>query len=266
MDITLGENLRKPKKRLFIGLLAGSLLVVASLLGLIWYLFENRMFPVYRYFLVAVVTAVIIILTVIGLGIGGIVFTIWRSKTLPLGNLMRVPINLLFPLVMYLGRMMGFDKEIIRSSFVEVNNQLVKTRHPRVSPEKILVLAPHCLQINDCPYKVTADVENCKRCGRCPINSLLDLKDRYGVKVAVATGGTLARKFVGEWRPKAVVAIACERDLTSGIMDINPLPVLGVLNDRPNGPCFNTRVNIHRVEEAIKYYLGKDCQTHENQR
>ena len=84
---------------------------------------------------------------------------------------------------------------------------------------------------------------------------LLNLRDQYGIRVGVATGGTLARKYVKEYRPKAIVAIACERDLASGIQDCSPIPVLGVLNDRPFGPCFNTSVSIHGVVRAIKFFL-----------
>ena len=73
--------------------------------------------------------------------------------------------------------------------------------------------------------------------------------------MSVATGGTLARQVVKTIRPKAIIAVACERDLTSGIQDVFPLPVIGVLNERPYGPCFNTRVDINKVEETIKYFL-----------
>ena len=34
-----------------------------------------------------------------------------------------------------------------------------------------------------------------------------------------------------------------------------PLPVLGVLNERPFGPCFNTRVDIKKLEAAILTFL-----------
>lgn len=71
----------------------------------------------------------------------------------------------------------------------------------------------------------------------------------------MATGGTLARHFVKQYRPRAVVAIACERDLTSGIQDTQPLPVLGVLNLRPHGPCLNTQVNLNQVEQAVQFFL-----------
>ena len=53
--------------------------------------------------------------------------------------------------------------------------------------------------------------------------------------------------------------VACERDLTSGIQDVFPMPVIGVLNQRPNGPCFNTSVDIDAIEEEIKTFIsGKD--------
>ena len=53
-------------------------------------------------------------------------------------------------------------------------------------------------------------------------------------------------------RPQAVLAIACERDLTSGIQDVFPLPVIGILNQRPFGPCCNTKVDIERVEKLLQ--------------
>ncbi|NTU60232.1 MAG: DUF116 domain-containing protein, partial [Deltaproteobacteria bacterium] len=49
---------------------------------------------------------------------------------------------------------------------------------------------------------------------------------------------------------------ACERDLTSGIQDAHPLPVYGVLNDRPFGPCFNTSVDLDRVAEALEILVA----------
>ncbi|MGI6553284.1 MAG: DUF116 domain-containing protein [Bacillota bacterium] len=50
--------------------------------------------------------------------------------------------------------------------------------------------------------------------------------------------------------------MACERDLTSGIQDVNPLPVMGVLNTRPNGPCHNTDVDVVEVEMSIREILS----------
>ncbi|MGB9792633.1 MAG: DUF116 domain-containing protein [Thermacetogeniaceae bacterium] len=154
-----------------------------------------------------------------------------------------------------LGRVLRISRERIQGSYIEVNNQLVRTRRESFAPTEILVLAPHCLQNAECPHKITLYADNCKRCGKCQVSELLKLRDKYGVNLCFATGGTLARRFVQVYKPRAIVAIACERDLASGIQDTNPLPVLGVLNERPHGPCFNTEVNLQRVEEAILFFL-----------
>ena len=102
---------------------------------------------------------------------------------------------------------------------------------------------------------MTRDISNCHQCGRCGVGQLLALSQKYGVHVAIATGGTLARQAVKKARPKAILAVACERDLTSGIQDVFPLPVIGVLNERPNGPCFNTRADMGKIEEAIRSFI-----------
>jgi hypothetical protein len=102
---------------------------------------------------------------------------------------------------------------------------------------------------------VTGGIEKCVRCGRCDIKGLAELAEKFAIDISVATGGTLARKVIVEKRPKLVIAVACERDLTSGIKDCYPLPVIGILNDRPNGPCFNTAVDVAKIEQALTSVL-----------
>lgn len=246
----------QPKKRLFIGLLAVSMCFVMALAGLLYYLMAHPTTILQQALLVVLVGAILVIMAAVAFGIGGIVLTIWLAKTItPLQPLMRVAISWLFPVAIGLGHLFKINTDKIKSSFIAVNNQLVRIKELVIEPDELLVLAPHCLQKNSCPHKITTDINNCKRCGRCPVDKLLDIRDKYGVHIGLATGGTLARKYVKEYRPKAIVAIACERDLASGIQDSNPIPVLGVLNERPNGPCFNTEISIPQLEEAITYFI-----------
>lgn len=125
-----------------------------------------------------------------------------------------------------------------------------------VPAERILLLLPHCLQKHDCERRITFNPYNCVRCGRCPVGALLDLADRTGVKIAIATGGTLARRHIKDKRPLAVVAVACPRDLGQGMLDAHPIPVAGVENSRPVGDCLDTQVDIPTVENAINRLLS----------
>jgi hypothetical protein len=51
--------------------------------------------------------------------------------------------------------------------------------------------------------------------------------------------------------------VACERDLTSGIQDTTPLPVYGIFNQRPFGPCLNTQVPVAQVEAVLAEVLSR---------
>lgn len=248
----------KTKKRLYIGLLSISLLLGLMIFLAILFLAVNRQTLVYRILLVILGSFFMAVFFLIAFGIGAMVLTIYKAQAIPsLQGSIRMATNLLFPITLAIGQLVNIDRNRIKSSFIEVNNQLVYAQKMRFRPDQVMILAPHCLQQSSCPHKITLDISNCRRCGSCVIQPLRDLADAYGVPLVVATGGTLARKFIEKYHPQAIVAVACERDLTSGIIDANPLPVLGVLNERPEGPCFNTTVDINKVAEAIRFFLGE---------
>ena len=191
------------------------------------------------------------------LGIGGMILALLGVPTLPVFQSIAWTVaNWLFPLAVRIGRLFDIEKERVERSFIELSNQLVRLRRITVPADRLLILTPHCLQLESCPHKITRQIFNCKECGACPVGGLVGLAKKYGVHVAVVTGGTLARQVVKGLRPKAILAIACERDLTSGIQDVFPLPVIGVLNDRPFGPCFNTQVDMERVERTVRAMIG----------
>ncbi|MBM7623307.1 DUF116 domain-containing protein [Sporohalobacter salinus] len=248
------ENARDQK--LFLSLLVLSVIILGIIVGSIWYLNLTNFNYISRSILLIVGIIITLFSLVVVLGIIGILIILQKKKTVSFFYVpIRIVISYLFPLVIYLGKILGFDKLEIKNSFIEVNNQLVKPDRLKVAPEKILMLLPHCIQKADCQYRITNDLDNCRRCGQCQVDDILKLKEKYGFKAVVATGGTLARRKIKEVQPKAIIAVACERDLTSGIQDTYPLPVIGVINIRPEGPCINTLVNIEELEKAINKLL-----------
>jgi hypothetical protein len=200
-----------------------------------------------------IVGLVVLVLSGIAiLGTGLLVLTTAMGKDFFFSRFMRLTvIKLLLPMIETVGRMLGVDKDRIRQSFIAMNNSLVYSQRYHVAPDRILILLPHCIQLADCEIKVTGSIDKCVLCGRCDIKELVLLGQRYGIDISVATGGTLARKVIVEKRPQLVLAVACERDLTSGIKDCYPLPVIGVLNERPHGPCYNTIVDVTAIDAAL---------------
>ena len=249
----------KPRKRLFIGLLLGLEVAIALGLFVLWYipssgydLFGRRLSLFWGW-------AFIGILVLFTLGIVFLVAIILRGREVRGARWLRgILIRYLLPVITVIGKVMGSPKDDIRRSFIEINNELVRSSSFRSAPKRILVLMPHCIQRDVCPYRITVDVRNCRQCGKCDFTELTRIAERLGIEMTVATGGTLARKVVVESRPELILGVACERDLSSGIIDTYPIPVLGVLIDRPEGPCINTRVSVDKIRHALETFLPED--------
>lgn len=251
----LGQH---PQKRTFIFLLLIACVVIVGLAFLLWWVpyvglgHINAHLPL----LLAIVLG-----AVVAFCLGGaltLVLTILRGKNLFFSKKIRgVVIRVLFPLLVGIGKLLGIQKDEVRRSFVAINNRLVLAEAKKVRSEKLLLLLPHCLQNHDCRVRITGNIENCKACGKCKIKDLVALSKEYGVSVSVATGGTLARRIVVEKKPDIIIGVACERDLTSGIQDSYPIPVFGIFNRRPFGPCYDTDVDLELVERGMRIFLGE---------
>ncbi len=249
----------RPRKRMFLVLLLGMEVLIAGILFLLWWVPSvgyERVFSGMTWVMGALFG---LLLLVFSLGVVLLVLTVMRGSHMPgtaraLGAVLRL---LLTPITL-LGRMAGIPKDDIRRSFVGINNELTRSGARTVPPERVLILMPHCVQNDACDVRITTEAGNCRRCGKCDFSSLIALAEHLGVQVMVATGGSLARRVVVEARPQAIIGVACERDLVAGIIDAWPIPVYGVLLDRPQGPCRNTRVAVEKVKEAMSLFLPEE--------
>ncbi|MBI4521615.1 MAG: DUF116 domain-containing protein [Gemmatimonadetes bacterium] len=145
----------------------------------------------------------------------------------------------LLPAAETAGRWVGIRRDVVGNAALQVYNKLAARRARRgLASRDVLVLLPRCL-------------------GKEGMQGALDVTARYGVPVFVAARGRYAREMIARQRPKAVVAVACERDLVSGVHDVaGRLPVLGTTLGLPDGPCKNTTVNLGSLETQIRKLLA----------
>ena len=251
------QNSQEPNKSIFLFLSILSLAVLIFFVFFFWYLTSPRIIEISRFLAIIIqITLALFVITVSG----GLFLIVLSSVTerdflFPYGK-KQITLKVLFPINLFIGRLFGWSKDKVRESFVAVNNSLFKATSRKIKRGKILVLLSQCLQNYNCPHKVTAHFENCKMCGECQIGDIVKLGKDHNLALSIATGGTLARKVVVDTKPTAIVAVACERDLTSGIQDVYPIPVFGILNQRPFGPCVNTRVDLEKIENVVRFILN----------
>ena len=128
-------------------------------------------------------------------------------------------------------------RDWVENAAVKVYNSLALLRRRKVGQGELLLLIPRCLS------KVTLD-------------GVLGIAGKYGVPVFVATRGQLARRVNRERRPRAVVEVACERDMVSGLHDVaGKIPVLGLTMTLPSGPCKDASLDLGQLERWVQSYV-----------
>lgn len=143
---------------------------------------------------------------------------------------------LLLPFAMRIAAALGISKDRLRHSFIRASNTLAG---PVGADGPLLVLFPRCLR---------SDIRSeAKRiCAEFP-----------GVVLHTVPGGTEARRIISDISPGAIVAVACERDLLTGIQDVAPrIPVIGIPNSRPQGPCADTVIDTDELRRALAFFHG----------
>jgi hypothetical protein len=130
-------------------------------------------------------------------------------------------------------------RDWVENAAVKVYDTLALERGRKVGKGELLLLIPRCLS-------------------KAALDGVLSIAGRYEVPVFVATRGQLARRVIRERRPRAVVAVACERDMVSGLHDVaGKVPVLGLTMTLPLGPCKDAGLDLGTLEDWVRAYVVK---------
>ena len=182
------------------------------------------------------------------LGLAGIAILLWfwwglvllshasRRPLLPERLAERGPLLRLMRLTSAVADRFG-KRDWVENAAVKVYDQMAEARGRKVGRGELLLLIPRCLS-------------------KASLDGVLAIAGKYDVPVFVATRGQLARRVIRERRPKAVVAVACERDMVSGLHDVaGKIPVLGLTMTLPTGPCKDAGLDLDKLENWVKAYV-----------
>jgi uncharacterized protein len=128
-------------------------------------------------------------------------------------------------------------RDWVENAAVKVYDFFAAARNRKVGKGELLLLIPRCLS-------------------KAALDGVLAVAGKYEVAVFVATRGQLARRVIRERRPRAVVAVACERDMVSGLHDVaGKVPVLGLTMSLPAGPCKDAGLDLVQLEQWVRSYV-----------
>jgi hypothetical protein len=218
----------------------GIIFIFLALLPVAWYLIKPRIMllnhfisDLIEWFIIGFALVCLILFLLEGVSILKFRKSIfpyrWREKF----------ILYILPKTIWLGAKFGISKDRVGNSFIKVHNFITKNFADNLNTDRLLILLPRCL----------------KRETRTQIINKINGHD---FKVVTAGGGEQAREAIRRYQPTFILALACERDLMSGISDVaEKIPVLAIPNKRPEGPCKNTDVYLDELDEILKFIIER---------
>ena len=146
---------------------------------------------------------------------------------------------------------MNIDEKEVMRIYIEMKNKMHVEQFKNSSFSDRILLLPQCLRNKECPAKLTEYGYICQECGKCRIPEIIRLAKSLGYKVFIVPGGSMVEKILRTFKPKAVLGVACEKELVLGSIACEKagIPGQGICLLRDG--CVETDVDWRKVKEMI---------------
>jgi len=150
--------------------------------------------------------------------IAGVLFVLYFSRTgkLIFPKAFAVIINLLETPIKNLLWLFNLEEHTLFLVRTSLMNMVYMKRFAETPFAERAVFLPQCLRNQDCPATMDAEGLHCKSCGKCEVCKYKKEAEKLGYRVFIAPGGTMVKRMIKKYRPKAVLGVGCENEIQMG--------------------------------------------------
>lgn len=144
--------------------------------------------------------------------------------------------------------------------FEEINQQH-RAAVLEMDPSEACLFLPHCLRSRDCAGRLGEEGLQCGRCGRCVIAGLVDTAESLGLRVFCVPGGSLVEKLVRRYRPRALLGVACAKEILLALRTFGSSGVRLLVFPLSRDGCFETGLEPHRLLSFLSEWQRKQTRS-----
>ena len=146
---------------------------------------------------------------------------------------------------------LGIDEKELMRLYIDMKNKLHKRKFAETEFSSRILLLPQCLRSRWCRAELTEFGYKCNGCNKCKIPEIKKYAEKIGYKVFVIPGGSIIEKIVKNFKPKAILGVACLKELVLGCIACEKagIPAQGVVLLRDG--CVETDVDWNKLKTAI---------------
>ena len=145
----------------------------------------------------------------------------------------------------------GLSPENIDRLYIELKNEIHRESFSRIAPKHKILFLPQCLRkASKRKAKLGKEGYECAACSKdCKASEIKKLGEAAGYRVFIVPGGSMVSKIVSKHKPKAVVGVACMKELVMALDELKvPTHAIELLRDG----CVDTDVDMDVVRAALQ--------------
>lgn len=238
-NVETHEAFIEEPRRLFMGIVAFTFGILFALGALLVWGFYPRLNSIHPALAMGAVGLLAAFAVAFAVWIGSVCVMLQTGKPNKIGEAAVMHFLKMFDYFSMVSTRCGISKDRLGYSLLEIHNDLTRMKMREGREGRLLVLSPRCLD------RETAE-------------QIRALASEYDCDFYMAPTGAQARQKVAQVKPSAIIGIACERDLITGIRDVGAyFPVLGVTNKRPIGPCKGAFIDMDELKSGLDVLLNR---------
>jgi hypothetical protein len=147
----------------------------------------------------------------------------------------------------------GVDEAEVLALFNKMKNEAYKDKVLSTPYHERIILFPQCLRHPDCEAKSDKWGYHCVECGRCGIAGIKKLAEQLGyTQMFIIRGGSVIELIFEKFKPKAVIGIACDKEIFLGNLACEKHGVVTQSVPLTREGCYNTDTDFEQVERCIR--------------
>lgn len=112
--------------------------------------------------------------------------------------------------------LLNMDDNVLFLLHSEVVRKLYLNTFKNIPVKDRAIFMPQCLRSQKCPAPTNKEGIQCKSCGQCELTKIKKEAEALGYRFFIAPGGTLVKRMLRKYHPKAIIGVGCKNEVQMG--------------------------------------------------
>ena len=152
-----------------------------------------------------------------------------------------------------IAKKLGLSESMVQYTHIELRNAVYEPEFKKIPYKDRVLFLPHCSRnLKVCKAESNGEGIICKHCGGCGIDKAKKMAETLGYKkVFVVPGGSMVKKLLIKYEPKASVGVCCFDEAQLAFSMLKGTGIVPQVAMLLQDGCKDTMINLPLLEQKL---------------